>query len=84
MSKRKILAALRKKNIEPISITYERGCPTPIGYADGWELEFSERIEELIYDLNPKIELDTFMEFDSLREVLDWVDTLPALAKDAA
>ena len=84
MSKRKILAALMKKNIEPTGIEYVRGCPVPEGYADGWELEFSEELEDQVYDLNPKCEFETFKEFDSLKEVLEWINTLPDLAKDAA
>jgi hypothetical protein len=36
MSKRKILAALKKKNIPVERVQYMRGEPTPSGYANGW------------------------------------------------
>jgi len=79
MSKRKILTALKKKNIQALSIEYKRGCPTPSGYANGWDLEFSEDLETLIYSIDSECDFSTFIEFDDLKQVLNWIETLPAL-----
>ena len=45
MSKRKILAAFKKKNIPVVHVQYMRGCPTPSGYASGWDIEITEDTE---------------------------------------
>lgn len=80
MSKVKILSALKKKNIVPTNVEYVRGCPTPSGYANGWDLEFPEELEDVIYELDSNVEFSTFMEFDDLKSVMDWIDELPAIA----
>jgi len=79
MSKRKIVAALKRKNIYPLSVEFQRSCPTPYGYATGWDLEFSEELEELIYDLDCECKFNTFMEFDDLNTTLEWIKTLPVV-----
>lgn len=80
MSKVKILSALKKKNIVPTNVEYVRGCPTPSGYANGWDLEFPEELEDVIYELNSNVEFSTFMEFDDLKSVMVWIDGLPVIA----
>lgn len=76
MSKRKILSALKKKNIYPLSVEYQRSCPTPSGYAKGWDIELSRSTEAYIEQLNPCVGVSTFMEFDSLEDVLEWVNKI--------
>ena len=79
MSKRKILSALKKKNITPSRVEYMRGCPTPSGYANGWDLDFPEHLEDVIYSLDSGVEFSSSMEFDGLESVMDWIDALPAV-----
>lgn len=81
MSKRKIVAALRRKNITPLEVEYDRSCPTPYGYAKGYNLEFAEELEDVLYNLDSDCEFSTYMELDTLEEVLEWVETLPVLPK---
>lgn len=76
MSKRQILAALKKKNIYPVNVEYQRSCPTPSGYASGWDIELSDTAESYIEQINPEVEVSTFMEFDSLEDVLEWIDEI--------
>ena len=77
MSKRIILSKLKNKNIYPVSVEYLRGCPTPYGYTDGWDIEFSDECVDYIYDTyKSSRELENFMEFDTLKNVLDWVEGL--------
>jgi hypothetical protein len=76
MSKRQILAALKKKNIYPVNVEYQRSCPTPSGYASGWDIELSDEAEIYIGQINPDIEVSTFMEFDSLEDVLEWINEI--------
>ena len=45
MSKRKILSALKKKNIPVERVEYVRGQPTPSGYANGWSIEITEEVK---------------------------------------
>ncbi|MCG7550900.1 hypothetical protein [Pseudoalteromonas sp. Of7M-16] len=79
MSSRKILAALKKKNITAIRCEYLRGCPTPSGYANGYDLEFDEALEDVIFNLDQSCHFDSIMELDDLQSVLDWIDTLPVV-----
>lgn len=82
MSKVKILSALKKKNIFPIRVEYMRGCPTPSGCANGWDLEFTEHLEGLIYELDSDVEFSTVMEFDDLKSVMDWIVKLPVMQRE--
>lgn len=77
MSKRIILSELKNKNIFPLRVEYMRGCPTPYGYANGWEIEITEELEEIIYDLDNSCEVTQTMEFDNLDQVLLWIASLP-------
>ena len=76
MSKRQIMAAMKRKNIYPLNVEYQRSCPTPSGYARGWDIELSDSAESYIEQINPEIEVSTFMEFDSLEDVLEWIDEI--------
>lgn len=79
MSKRTILSNLKKKNIFPVSVYYSRGCVTPSGYTEGWDIKFSEQAEDLVYSIDSKCKFSTFMEFDDLNAVLKWIKTLPII-----
>jgi hypothetical protein len=50
VSKRKILAALKKKNIPVERVVYMRGVPTTSGYASGWDIEITEETENRLFD----------------------------------
>ena len=79
MSKRKILSALKKKNISPSRVEYMRGCPTPSGYANGWDLDFPEHLEDVIYELDSGVDFSSSMEFDDLESVMNWIEELPII-----
>lgn len=79
MSKRKILSELKKKNIHPLCVNFERSSPTPQGYASGWDIEFSESDEDSVYMQDKKCKFDTFMEFESLSDVIKFIKTLPEI-----
>lgn len=81
MSKRKIISALSRKNITPVSIKFVRGCPTPSGYANGYDLEFHEDLEDIIYELDTHCDFSSYMEFDDINAVLVWIGTLPIVVK---
>lgn len=78
MSKRKILAALKKKNIPVERIEYMRGCPTPSGYANGWDIEISENTENRLFDAGFE-DCSTINEIDTTDQVLEWVERMPIL-----
>ncbi|MCL1126725.1 hypothetical protein [Shewanella surugensis] len=79
MSARKIKSALTKKNIPVERVEYVRGCPTPSGYANGWDIDISEETVEQIYMKDEVASPEQNNEFDTLSDVLDWVESLPAL-----
>lgn len=81
MSVRKIKSELKKKGFKPILVEYERGCPTPSGYGNGYNIVFEEDVELLdrIYDYDPDVEFSSYMEIDTLEEVLEWIEELPDL-----
>lgn len=78
MSKRKILSALKKKGIVPLHIEYVRGDVVPEGYANGWDIEFSDEDGDLAFDLG-FVGLDGFMQFDTTQEVLEYIDKIPKI-----
>tara|TARA_Y100001949_G_C15897486_1_gene291043 strand:+ start:460 stop:795 length:336 start_codon:yes stop_codon:yes gene_type:complete len=80
MSRRNIESALKAKGITALRIEYMRSCPTPSGYASGWDIEITEETENKIYEANPEVESSTYMEFYSLSDVLKWVEELPDLS----
>ncbi|EJS1626312.1 hypothetical protein DDM60_002649 [Vibrio cholerae] len=77
MSKRKIERLLKSKGIIATRIEYERGCPTPSGYANGWTLEFTEETENLVHENGG--DLSTDMEFDNLQDVIEFISALPSI-----
>jgi len=81
MSKRKIEAELKNKGIKAERVEYMRSCPTPSGYAAGWDVDIPEETVNRIYNANPEVEAHESMEFDSLTDVLAWVEAVPDLRK---
>ncbi len=79
MSKRKILAALKKKNIPVERVQYMRGEPTPSGYANGWDIEITDETVGRLYDAGFS-NCSQFNEIDTTEEVIDWISTMPTLA----
>lgn len=79
MSKRKILAALKKKNIPVERVQYMRGEPTPNGYANGWDIEITEDTENRLFDAGFS-NCNQLNEIDTTDEVIDWISTMPTLA----
>lgn len=80
MSSRKIRQLLTKKGIEVKTIEYQRGCPVPEGYVNGYSLWFDEEVEEAVFELKPELGvLETYMEFDTAEDVYKWIETLPSL-----
>lgn len=78
MSKRKILAALKKKNIPTERVEYMRGCPTPSGYANGWEVEITEDTENRLFDAGFS-DCEQVNEIDTSDEVIEWIESMPEL-----
>lgn len=78
MSKRKILAALKKKNIMAVRVEYMRVCPTPSGLADGWDIEISEETENKLFDAGFS-NCEQVNEIDTASEVIEWVESMPVL-----
>ena len=78
MSQRKIEAVLKRKGITSERIEYERGIPTPSGYANGWTIEMSETIADKLFD-NGFADCDCSNEFDTIRDVLEWIERMPVI-----
>jgi hypothetical protein len=78
MSKRKILAAFKRKNIPVVRIEYMRGCPTPSGYANGWDIEITRETEDLLFDAGFEA-CTTLNELDTTSDVIEWVESMPTL-----
>lgn len=80
MSKRKILSALKKKGIKSdlVEIEYVRGIPTPEGYANGWDVTLSDDLADQLFDRGFEY-TEILYEFDSLSQVLEWIDSMPRL-----
>lgn len=87
MSSKQIMLALVKKGYPVESVKYTRNAPTPSGYGKGYDIEFTNvndsfvEFEDLVFDYNPKLEIDHCMEFDGLSQVMEWVESLPNLNK---
>lgn len=79
MSSRKIKSSLAAKGYKAKSVEFVRNDPTPSGYGQGYniELDWSESLEDQVFDLNNSVEFSQYMEFDSLGDVLSWVSELP-------
>lgn len=78
MSKRKILAALKKKNIPVERVEYMRGCPTPSGYANGWDIVITEDTENRLFDAGFS-NCCQENEIDTTDEVIEWIESMPEL-----
>ena len=78
MSKRKILAALKKRNIPVVRVEYMRGQPTPSGYANGWDIEITEEIVNKLFDAGYS-DCEQLNEIDTTDEVIEWVESMPTL-----
>ena len=78
MSKRKILAALKRKNVAVERVEYVRGCPTPSGYANGWDIEMTDEMIDKLFSAGFK-RCERFNELDTTEEVIDWVGSMPTL-----
>ncbi len=79
MSKRKILAALKKRSIPVVRVEYMRGQPTPSGYANGWDIEITEETENKLFDAGFS-NCEQVNEIDTTDDVIDWINTMPTLA----
>lgn len=80
MSSRKIKALLKRKGIVATRVEYERGCPTPSGYANGYSLEFNEETEIAVFDAKPVLGIiDMYMEFDTAEDVYKFIENLPTI-----
>ncbi len=78
MSKRKILAALKKKNIPVKRVEYMRGCPTPYGYANGWDIEIPEGTVDMLFDAGFG-GCEQLNEIDTTSNVIEWIASMPSL-----
>lgn len=76
MSKRKIVSALKRKNVPFVRVEYVRGCPTPSGYANGWDIEISEETEDRLFEAGFS-NCSTMNEIDTTEEVLEWIGAMP-------
>ena len=83
MSSVKIKLELNKKGIEADRIEYVRGSPTPTGYAQGWDIDISDKVENAIYIANKCCKAENFMQFDNLEQVYKWINQLPNLVTTA-
>lgn len=83
MSKRKIVTALKKKNIPFERLEYIRGSPTPSGYADGWELDISDITEDRLFLAGFENCQALENDLGSLAEAIAWVERLPYLEPSA-
>ncbi len=77
MSKRKILSALKKKGLSAGEIEYQRACPTPGGYCDGWTINLSEESELLCCDAACDWDWDPNFNGGAVDEVMEWIESLP-------
>jgi len=78
MSRRKILAALKKKNIPAERVEYIRGDPTPSGYADGWDIDMSEDTVDKLFEAG-FIRCQEDNQVDTTDEAIEWIESMPAL-----
>ena len=78
MTKRKILTALKKKNVPVERVEYMRGQPTPSGYASGWDIEVTEETENKLFDAGFS-DCEMINEIDTTNEVIEWVESMPEL-----
>lgn len=77
MAVAKMVKKLRDKGIVPITAKYERGCPVPEGYANGYVFTFSESLENRVWDADKNVNFETTMELDNSQDVFEWIESLP-------
>jgi len=83
VSSKQIKQALVKKGYPVESVKYTRNAPTPSGYGKGYDIEFTNvndsfvEFEDLVFDCNPALEIDCYMQFDDFQQVMSWVNSLP-------
>ena len=83
MSSKQIKSALVNKGYPVESVNYIRNAPTPSGYGKGYDIEFTNvndsfvEFEDLVFDFNPALEIDCYMQFDDYQQVMSWVNSLP-------
>ena len=80
MSKKKIKTLLKAKGINAKRIEYMRGDPVPEGFANGWDLDFSDETEDAVFEADNQCGFSTFMQFDNLSDVCEFIDGLPELS----
>lgn len=78
MSATKIKKLLKAKGIIPERVEYMRSCPTPSGYAKGWDIDFTEEDVNKVFARGYS-GINRYMEFGDLAEVLDYIEWLPTL-----
>jgi hypothetical protein len=85
MSSRKLKKVLEQKGYPVESINYIRNAPTPTGFGKGYDIGFVNHddsfleIEDIVFDIDPDIQLDAHMEFDTFNDALNFVNSLPVL-----
>lgn len=83
MSSKQIMLALVKKGYPVESVKYIRNAPTPSGYGKGYDVDFINvndsftEIEDSVFDFDPSLNVDAYMEFDDFQQAMDWVNSLP-------
>jgi len=82
VSVRKIRSALKKKGIEAVSIEWVTGIAVPECLTSGYDIEFSQETEDLLFDAGFD-ELTTHMEFHTLDEVLSFISLLPTVVSNS-
>lgn len=75
MSKRKILSAMRRKGLAAKNVVYE-WTPTPGESVPCWTVELTTESADLFGETE-------FHQFDTLKDVLDWIDELEPYTEDA-
>ena len=73
MSKRKIIAAAKRKGLTVISAVYSWQA-TPGEMVPGWEVQFGEEIEEMYCE-------SSWMDFDDTAHALQWIEDLQPEAR---
>lgn len=73
----KMIKKLADKGITPISAKYERGCPVPEGYANGYLFIFSEALEDRVWEADRNVNFGTTIELDNSQDVFEWIESLP-------
>lgn len=76
MSKRKIIAAAKRKGLSVVSAHYG-WTATPGEMVPGWEVQFGSEIDEIFAEAE-------FQDFDSTQHALDWIEELQPVTSHGA